>query len=320
MTAAQEPLETRIRARAAAMGFDPVGITSLGPARTHDAFTEWLRSGYAGDMAYLGRGAEKRYDTRLPFEGVRSAVVVGLDYGGREPAGPVARYARGDDYHDIMTARLRELHDWISAETGAPVRGRAYVDTGPILERELAQRAGLGWIGKNTMLVNPRRGSFFFIGALFLDLDLESDAPFEADRCGTCTRCLDACPTDAFVAPRVMDATRCISYLTIEHRSAIPEALQPLIGSHLYGCDVCQDVCPWNHRFASELAEPAFAPREAVAGRDAVTLAHEIAAMDDETFPAAFRRSPMKRARLSGLKRNAAVVLGNAESSSGEPY
>jgi epoxyqueuosine reductase len=311
VTDERESLESRVKAKAGELGFDPVGITSLGAARTFAAFEEWLGRGFAGEMAYLARGADKRRDTRLPFEGVRSAVVVGLDYGGREPAGPVARYARGDDYHDIMTARLRALHDWIGADTGAPVRGRAYVDTGPILERELAQRAGLGWIGKNTMLVNPRRGSFFFLGALLLDLDLRSDEPFEADRCGTCTRCLEACPTDAFVAPRVMDATRCISYLTIEHRSDIPAPLQPLLGDHLYGCDVCQDVCPWNHRFASDLAELAFASRPAIAYKNAAALAAELSGMTDEAFRESFRRSPMKRAKLAGLKRNAAIVLNN---------
>ena len=312
MTEPQDTLEQRIRARAAQLGFDPVGITTLGPARTIGPFEDWLRRGFAGDMGYLERGAEKRSDTRLPFEGARSAVVVGLDYGGREPAGPVARYARGDDYHDIMVARLRALQDWIGKAVGEPVRGRAYVDTAPILERELAQRAGLGWVGKNTMLVNPTRGSFFFLGALFLEMDLVPDAPFESDRCGTCTRCLDACPTDAFVAPRVMDATRCISYLTIEHRSEIPAPLQPLLGENLYGCDVCQDVCPWNQRFATALREPAFAARPALEGRDAETLASELVSMTDDAFRDAFRRSPMKRAKLSGLRRNARAILANA--------
>ena len=311
-------IEARIKVKAAELGFDPVGITALGPAPTHEAFVTWLRNGYAGEMAYLERGADKRRDTRLPFEGVRSAVVVGLDYGGRQPAGPVARYARGDDYHDVMTERLRALHAWIESEEGAPVRGRAYVDTGPILERDLAQRAGLGWIGKNTMLVNPRRGSFFFIGALLLDLDLRSDAPFDADRCGTCTRCLDACPTDAFVAPRVMDATRCISYLTIEHRSEIPEALQRLVGTNLYGCDICQDVCPWNHRFARDVSEEAFAERDVLAGRGAGALARQIEDLDEEGFRTAFRGSPMKRARLAGLKRNASIVLANLESANSD--
>lgn len=304
-------LETRIKQRANELGFDPVGITRLGPAETHSAFAEWITLGYAGEMAYLARGADKRADTRLPFPVAQSAVVVALDYGGREPAGPVARYARGDDYHDIMVARLNELHRWIESQRGEEVAGKAYVDTGPILERDLARRAGLGWIGKNTMLVNPKRGSFFFIGALLLDLELEPDAPFEADRCGTCTRCLDACPTDAFVAPRVMDARRCVSYLTIEHRSDIAPELQTFIGDLLYGCDICQDVCPWNVRFAAELTEPALAPRAVLAGKTAESLAEEIAAMGDEDFRAAFARSPMKRAKLKGLKRNADVVLRN---------
>ena len=306
-TATAATFEDRIRQRAATLGFDPVGITTLGPVESHGAFVEWLANGYAGEMGYLERGADKRRDTRLPFEGVRSAVVVGLNYGGKQPAGPIARYARGDDYHDIMVARLNELHRWLESGLGRPVRGKAYVDTGPILERELAQRAGLGWIGKNTMLVNPRRGSFFFLGALLVDLELQPDAPFDADRCGSCTRCLDACPTDAFVAPRVMDARRCVSYLTIEHRSDIAPELQPLIGDLLYGCDICQDVCPWNVRFATELGDPALSPRPENVAPDVEPLV----ALSDEEFRVRFRGSPMKRAKRQGLSRNAAIVLAN---------
>ena len=300
-------LEDRIKQHASSLGFDPVGITTLGPAATHDAFREWLAQGYAGEMAYLERGAEKRRDTRMPFEGVRSAIVVGLNYGGKQPAGPIARYARGDDYHDIMVGRLNALHRWLEGQLGSAVRGKSYVDTGPILERELASRAGLGWIGKNTMLVNPRRGSFFFLGALLVDLDLRPDAPFDADRCGSCTRCLDACPTDAFVAPRVMDARRCISYLTIEHRSAIPAEMHPLIGDMLYGCDVCQDVCPWNVRFATEAGDPALAPRRENVDPDI----EAIAAASDEEFRERFRGSPIKRAKRQGLARNAEIVGAN---------
>jgi epoxyqueuosine reductase len=304
-------LEERIKGRARELGFDPVGITALGPATTYDAFARWIEKGYAGEMSYLERGSEKRRDTRLPFTGARTAIVVGLDYGGREPSGPIARYARGDDYHEIMIERLETLHRWIGGEHGAPIHGKAYVDTGPILERDLARRAGLGWIGKNTMLVNPRRGSYFFIGALLLDLELVPDAPFDADRCGTCTRCLDACPTDALVAPGELDARRCISYLTIEHRSEIATELRPLIGDHLYGCDICQEVCPWNVSFAAELTEPAFQPRESLAGKSAAQLSRELLETSDEDFRAAFRRSPMKRAKLAGLRRNAAIVLEN---------
>ena len=307
MIAPAAALAARIRSKAAEMGFDPVGITDLGPAHTYEAFRRWIESGYAGEMAYLERGADKRRDTRLPYDGVRSAVVVGLDYGGRQPAGPIARYARGNDYHDVMIGRLRALHAWIDGEAGSPVRGRAYVDTGPILERDLAQRAGLGWIGKNTMLISPRRGSFLFLGALFLDLDLPADAPFEADRCGSCTRCMEACPTGAIVAPRELDARRCISYLTIEHRSEIAAELQPMIGEWLYGCDVCQDVCPWNQRFASAPSDPALAPREENVAPDPA----ELEALSPEEFSLRFRGSPIKRTKHAGLTRNARIVLGN---------
>ncbi|MGK2934882.1 MAG: tRNA epoxyqueuosine(34) reductase QueG [Gemmatimonadaceae bacterium] len=306
--------EESLKSRARALGFDLVGITRLGPAETTPMFDEWIARGFAGDMAYLERGAEKRADPRRVFENVKSAIVVGMNYGGTAPSGPVARYARGDDYHELMVERLRALHAWLNAELGREVAGKAYVDAGPILERDLARKAGLGWFGKNTMLVNPEIGSFFFLGSLLLDLELEEDAPFEADRCGTCTRCLDACPTDAFVEPRVLDATRCISYLTIELKSEIPNVFHDAIGENLYGCDVCQDVCPWNVRFSVDAQEPAFAPREIIAGKDARTLAQDVLAMEEDPFRVFFRKSPMKRAKLRGLKRNASVVLGNGTS------
>ena len=306
-------LEESIRAQGFGLGFDLVGITTLGSVETAPHFDEWLARGYAGEMHYLPKWADKRRDSRLPYEGVKSAIVVALDYGGAEPSGPVARYARGDDYHDVLDAKLRELHKWISAEMGHEVRGRAYVDTGPLLERDLARRAGLGWFGKNTNLIHPKLGSFFFLGALLLELDLAPDAPFESDHCGTCTRCIDACPTRAIVEPRVLDATRCISYLTIEAKGEIPLEYRERIGELIYGCDICQDVCPWNVRFSKELREPSFAPREAIAGKDARTLALELLGMSQEDFSRAFKNSPMKRAKLRGLKRNAAVVLGNMD-------
>ena len=304
-------IEERLKSQARALGFDLVGVARLGPAATAPLFDGWLARGFAGDMSYLERGADKRGDPRRVFANASSAVVVGMNYGGTAPAGPVARYARGDDYHDVMTERLRALHAWLNAELGRDVAGKAYVDTGPILERDLARKAGLGWFGRNTMLINPEMGSFFFIGALLLDVELTPDAPFEADRCGTCTRCLDACPTDAFVAPHVLDATRCISYLTIELKGDIPEELHAGVGANVYGCDICQDVCPWNVRFSLDAREAAFAPRESIGGKDAQTLARDVLSMDDESFRAAFRNSPMKRAKLRGLKRNSAVVLGN---------
>jgi len=304
-------LESLIKAQAFGLGFDLAGITTLGVAETAGAFEIWLAAGNAGDMTYLPKGAEKRRDTRLPFAGATTAIVVALNYGGTSPSGPVARYARGDDYHDVMWDKLNALHAWIEEHLSRDVPGKAYVDTGPILERELAQKAGLGWFGKNTNLINPKLGSFFFIGSLLIDLELQADLPFEADRCGSCTRCLDACPTQAFVAPRVLDATRCISYLTIESRSDIPAGLRESVGALIYGCDICQEVCPWNVTFSRDSREPAFQEREAIAGKDARTLANDILAIDDEQFRAVFKGSAMKRAKLSGLKRNARVVLEN---------
>ncbi len=304
-------LNKLIKAQAYGLGFDLVGVTTLGPVETATANDDWLARGFAGDMEYLHRGAGKRRNTTLPFDGARSAIVVGLDYGGRAPTGPVARYARGDDYHDVIERKLRALHEWIETAVGRNIAGKAYVDTGPILERDLARRAGLGWFGKNTNLLHPRLGSFFFIGALLTELDLPADAPFEADRCGTCTRCIDACPTGALVEPRVLDANRCISYLTIEAKGEIPEEFRKSTGSLIYGCDICQDVCPWNVRFAQQPKVPEFAPRAVLASNDAGTIARAILAMDDDQFREAFTGSPMKRAKLRGLKRNAAVVLGN---------
>jgi len=314
VTAAVDALaiEARIKAQGYGLGFDLVGVARLGEAETAAAFDSWLESSYAGEMDYLSRGADKRRDSRLPFPGAVSAIVVGLNYGGREPGGPVARYARGDDYHEVMTARLDQLHAWLEGEAGHPIRGKAYVDTGPLLERDLARRAGLGWFGKNTNLVNPELGSFFFIGELLVDLDLVADEPFESDRCGTCTRCLDACPTDAFAAPRVLDATKCISYLTIEAKGPIPEEFAEKVGDLLYGCDICQSVCPWNIRFSRELPDDSpFRVRPMLAGKDAGALARELMVMSQDEFSAGFKRSPMKRAKLQGLKRNAALVLSN---------
>ena len=301
-------LTNLIKGQALGLGFDLVGVAPLGPAETAGAFEEWLGRGYAGEMTYLPRGAEKRRDSRLPFPGATSAIVVALNYGGKSPSGPIARYARGDDYHDVMWKKLDSLHEWIEDQLGRPVSAKSYVDTGPILERDLARKAGLGWFGKNTNLINPELGSFFFIGSLLVDLDLEPDAPFEADRCGTCTRCLEACPTQALVEPRVLDATRCISYLTIESREAIPGDLREAVGELVYGCDICQDVCPWNLSFARELTEPALAPR---AGMESPSLI-ELMRMSDEGWREFSRGSAIKRAKRSGFLRNVAVALGNS--------
>ncbi len=307
----QLSIEDLLKAQAYGLGFDLVGITTLGLVETAAEFDSWLAQGYAGDMDYLRRGSAKRRDSRLPIPGASTAIVVGLSYGGRAPGGPVARYARGDDYHEIMTSRLDELHEWLGQEIGQPIAGKSYVDTGPLLERDLARRAGLGWFGKNTNLVNPDIGSFFFIGSLLVDLELVPDVPFEADRCGSCTRCLDACPTNAFVGPRVLDATKCVSYLTIETKGQIPLELRENVGDLVYGCDICQSVCPWNVKFSEESREPAFTPRAAIARKSALEISRDLISMDEEQFRLRFRNSPMKRAKRRGLARNAAVVLGN---------
>jgi epoxyqueuosine reductase len=275
---------------------------------THPEFENWVEKGRAGEMSYLERGAEKRRDTRTPFANVKSAIVVGLDYGGRTPSGPIARYARSDDYHDVMIAKLDELHHWIEQSEGRVINAKPYVDTGPILERDLARKAGLGWFGKNTMLVNPQTGSFFFLGSLLIDLELSPDLPFEADRCGTCTRCLEACPTGALESARVLDATKCISYLTIELRGPIPENLRAAMGDLVYGCDICQDVCPWNVSFAKETQALVLNPREDLATPDL----RELLSQDEEAFRTKFRKSPIKRTKRRGLARNVAVAMGNS--------
>jgi epoxyqueuosine reductase len=335
MSSALRRLAQRAKAQAYGLGFNLVGIARLGPVRSWPRLEAWINAGLHGEMVYMARGAELRADTTRPEPGMRTAIVVALDYGGREPAGPIARYARGRDYHNVMRARLRDLHRALEAQHGARFAARPYVDSGPVLERDLAQLAGLGWIGKNTMLINPRMGSFFLLGALFTALDLPADEPFEADRCGTCTRCLDACPTQAFPSARVLDATRCISYLTIENRGEIPSALRELMQEHIFGCDVCQDVCPFNEKFATSVAERAFAARApgeppwgvepeprnvGQSGQQRSSPPHpgtrspsliELMAMDENAWDAFSRGSALRRVSRSGFRRNTAIALGN---------
>ena len=302
-------LTERLKAQAYGLGFDLAGVAALGEPATRAAFDAWIANGKHGAMAYMaGDGAELRRDARRPHAGATHALVVAMNYGGREPSGPVARYARGDDYHEVLRARLRELHAWLEREIGEPVNARAYVDSGPVLERDLAQRAGLGWFGKNTMLISPRVGSFVFLASLFVDLALEVDAPFEADRCGTCTRCLDACPTQAFTSAHVLDASRCISYLTIELRESIPEQFREAIGGLVYGCDICQDVCPWNRKFSLPSTELSFKARPWFESPALI----DWMGTSTPAWVEFSRRSPIKRAKRRGFLRNVAVVLGNA--------
>jgi epoxyqueuosine reductase len=305
-------LATATKTAARDLGFDACGVADLGASHAAAALDRWLDRGFNGEMRYMERQAPVRREPARAWPEAQSAIVVLHNYyqGHAEPApgrGRIARYALGDDYHSVMSDRLEGLAARLVAAAGTG-RFRAYVDAGPLPERELARRAGLGWIGKNTMLIRPGFGSFTFIGVLLTDLTLAPDNPFEADRCGSCRRCLDACPTGAFPEPHVLDATRCISYLTIEARGAMPEPLKPLVGDWLFGCDVCQEVCPWNGRFAAETRESRYLARPA---SDWPTLA-EIAAMTEREFDDAFGETALERPGRAGLARNAAVVLKNA--------
>jgi len=319
-------LTARLKEQARGLGFSLVGVSSVEPSDHLDLYSRWVDDGRHGEMDYLARedAIARRGDLRGTVPSIRSAVVVGHEYFQEDPSGVpddpargvIARYARGQDYHEVIKKRLLELLRWIEASVDGPVEGRVYVDTGPILERELASRAGLGWFGKNTMLIHPKRGSYFFLGLLLLDVELEADAPFQEDHCGTCRSCLDACPTgallgrDASGAP-VMDARRCISYLTIELRGPIPRELRPLMGNRVYGCDICQEVCPWNEKFAEAAEEEAYRAREGLDGPSLVELADRLLLLDDEGFREVFRASPIKRGRRAGLLRNVCVALGD---------
>jgi epoxyqueuosine reductase len=323
--AALVDLSARIRARAREVGFDAVGIAPVRPSDFGDAYERWIAAGMHGEMAYLARedAIAKRRDPSVLVPGAKSAVVVAINYhvpdgehdGSAAPDDPsrgvIARYSRGDDYHELLKERLIGLQDWIN-DTLLPVGGRAYVDTGAVLERELAQRAGLGWAGKSTILVQPGRGTYYFLGVVLLDVELAYDEPFTADRCGTCSACVEACPTGALLgrdgsgAP-VMDARRCISYLTIELRGPIPRELRPLMGNRIYGCDICQEVCPYSRKFSTPSSEAAFSPRAGVDGAPLV----ELMSLSQEEFSARFKGSPVKRAKRRGLLRNVAVALGN---------
>jgi epoxyqueuosine reductase len=307
------PVERRVavKRRGEALGFHAVGVASLERNAHADELDQWLAAGHAGTMTYLHRQAEQR---RLPhriMSEARVAVVTLTNYfHGASPPGPragrVAQYAWSADYHQVLGRRLEQLAAVIR-EIAPGTRTRCYVDAGPVPERELAQRAGLGWIAKNTMLIHPRMGSFTFIGVVLTDANLAPDAPFEADRCGTCTRCLTACPTTAFVEPRVLDSRRCISYLTIEHRGEFTDAERRMVGDWVFGCDVCQDVCPWNVRFATPTPDPQLATRPDLSAPDLDALLR----IDREEFDRRFGDTPFDRPGADGMRRNAAAVLAN---------
>ncbi len=314
MSQADASLTAALKAEAARLGFTLSGVCpAVTPGGVH-RFHDWLAAGYAGEMHYLPDRATAYEHPRHVLDGVNSIVMLGMDYVTAQPQEPqamqgrISRYAWGGDYHELIRDRLNELADFLrNLRPSAQVRG--VVDTAPLLEREFAQVAGLGWIGKNGLLLNKQRGSWFFLAALLTDVMLQPDEPHQADHCGTCTACLDACPTDAFVAPYVLDARKCISYLTIELRKPVPEELRSGVGDWLFGCDVCQDVCPWN-RHAQPSPELVFEPKN---GANPVDLA-ELFEMDDAEFRRRFRDTPLWRAKRRGLLRNAAIVLGNRPS------
>ena len=306
MTLATLALTRTVKERALELGFDRVAVGEAARPAHGEAFERWLDAGYAGGMEYVGRGRAERLDPGRLLPGWRSVVAVALNYAPREddPAWHgVARYARGRDYHDVIRPRLEVLKDVLRAAGGPEVRSRASVDTSAVLERDLAATAGLGWIGKNTNLIIPGLGSYFFIGIVLTTAELMADSVLP-DRCGTCTACLRACPTGAFVGPYTLDARRCISYLTIEHRGEIDASFHRAIGNWMFGCDACQEVCPWN--------------RQAPPARDGELLTgappgapQTLLELSPDDFRDRFRGSPLKRARREGLVRNARIVLTN---------
>ncbi|MBM3223030.1 MAG: tRNA epoxyqueuosine(34) reductase QueG [Candidatus Tectomicrobia bacterium] len=310
-----QELTQRIKAQALALGFDLVGVAPVQESPELAFFARWLDAGYAGEMHYLARSRERRRDLQQVVPGAQSVVVCGLNYDTAYPysttqtdpeRGWIARYAWGEDYHQVMHTMLEQLQHCVTALLPAHAASKVYVDTGPILERVYAKYAGLGWFGKNTCVLNARLGSWFLLGELIVSVPLTYDQP-TLDHCGTCTRCLDACPTQALVAPYVLDAQRCISYLTIELKGAIPEPLRSPMGQHIFGCDICQDVCPWNRK-RQVTTMPALAPR---AIQQHPFLA-ELAGMTPAEFRQHFRGTALERSKRRGLLRNVCVAMGNS--------
>lgn len=313
---AREKLSLEIKAEARRLGFDACGISEATQLDEEARRLErWLNAGRHGTMDWMGRNFDKRVDPRKLVEGAKSVISVLQNYyqpieHPDDPAvGKISRYAWGDDYHFVMKERLFALYNWIETRVGE-ISGRAFVDSAPVLDKAWAQRSGLGWMGKHTNLINRSIGSFFFIGELIIDVPLTPDGPIP-DYCGSCTRCIDACPTDAIFAPYAVDANRCISYLTIEHRADdIPDTLQQQLENWVFGCDVCQDVCPWN-KFKQPTREPRYAPRDGMVD----TRLEEWLEIDLEAFRKQFRKNPVKRTKFEGFKRNVRMALQGAGAS-----
>lgn len=305
-------LTERLKEQARRIGFDLVGICPAMRPTGYEHLQRWIAAGFAGQMRYLADRIQAYQHPQHVLGEARSLVVLGTHYRTQHPRsaaageGRVSRYAWGPaDYHDVLHQRLRLLRDFL-LQMAPDAQARGVVDTAPLMERDFAQLAGLGWIGKNTMLINRHSGSWFFLAALITDLTLDYDSPHTTDHCGTCRACLDACPTGAFPEAGVLDATRCISYLTIELRDSIPEELRPGMGDWIFGCDVCQEVCPWNRK-APQVSTAEFFPQT---GSNPVDLC-ELLGMTDQQFRTRFRRTPLWRAKRAGILRNAAIVLGN---------
>lgn len=322
----QATVTAALKEKARDLGFSMVGVVEARPSPHLDAYFRWLAQEYHGSMGWMARPDRqvRRRDLDVILPGVRSLVTVGLDYQtmalppeiAQAPArGRISSYAWGSDYHDIMTPRLEELAKWLRAAAGGEVQDKVYVDTGAILERDHAAAAGLGFTGKNTMLIAPRRGSWFFLGELLTTVPLLSDTPAPMPTCGSCRRCLDACPTAAFPRPYVLDARRCISYLTIELKEWIPRDLRPLMDNWVYGCDICQVVCPFN-RFAPRSEELAFHPLNIDTAAPPLL---DLLALDEDAFARRFAGSPIKRIKRERLVRNAAVAAGNWGSAEAVP-
>ena len=308
-----------VKYRARQLGFDLCGIAPAGAFPELKLLRQWIDRGYAGTMGYLPRTAERRADVRRVMPSARSVIVTGTVYNTGEPysierrdpgAAEIARYAQADDYHDVIGRRLDALVVWMREQHPESFDARAYVDTGPVQERVYAQYAGLGWIGKNTCVINPGLGSWILLAEIVCSLLLEADQP-ALDQCGTCTLCLDACPTGAFIEPHVLDATRCISYLTIEYRGEIPQEHHAAVGNHVFGCDICQEVCPWNAMPAT--ANGTWPSRGALS----VPRLAELSARTDEQLAELIRGTPLARAGVNGLRRNITVALTNFKEGAG---